>query len=83
MKRSVIFLCLLSAVVSTRLQAQEVLAEDVAPPFVVPMTEGLFRIFSAEPLGKKGFNIRYTQYQVNNAKSKYITLKQPEKVSAR
>ncbi|HCR17531.1 MAG TPA: hypothetical protein DIU35_08610 [Candidatus Latescibacteria bacterium] len=59
MKRSVIFLCLLSAVVSTRVQAQEVLAEDVAPPFVVPMTEGLFRIFSAEPLGKKGFNIRY------------------------
>ena len=59
MKRSVIFLCLLSAVVSTRVQAQEVLAKDVAPPFVVPMTEGLFRIFSAEPLGKKGFNIRY------------------------
>jgi hypothetical protein len=59
MKQIVFIICLLTSFGANRSQAQEVLAGDVAPPFIVPMTEGLFRIFAAEPLGKKGFNIRY------------------------
>ena len=40
---------------------QAVLSGDVAPPYSVPMAEGLFRIHAAEPLGKGGFNIRMLQ----------------------
>ena len=49
-------LCLFQA---GQARAQSVLAANVAPPFPVPMAEGLFRIDSAEPLGKGGFNLRY------------------------
>ncbi len=43
---------------SGRADAQSVLAEQVPPPFPVPAGEGLFRVASAEPLGRGGFNIR-------------------------
>jgi len=47
-----------------------VLPSDVASPFPVPMAEGLFRVASAEPLGKGGFSIRYLSeaYQISVAK---------------
>lgn len=38
--------------------AQDVLAEQVPPPFPLPAGEGLFRLSSAEPLGRGGFQIR-------------------------
>ena len=44
-----------------RAAAQSVLSRDVAPPYPVPMAEGLFRLQAAEPLGKKGFSIRMLQ----------------------
>lgn len=39
--------------------AQNVLAEQVPPPFPVPAGEGLFRLASAEPLGRGGFQVRF------------------------
>ena len=38
--------------------AQNVLSEQVPPPFPVPAGEGLFRLASAEPLGRGGLLIR-------------------------
>lgn len=38
--------------------AQNVLSEQVPPPFPVPAGEGLFRLAAAEPLGRGGFQVR-------------------------
>lgn len=45
---------------------QNVLSEQVPPPFPVPTGEGLFRLASAEPLGRGGFQIRFLNeaYQI-------------------
>lgn len=59
MKRLGLILAISVALAAGRAGAQGVRAEDVAGPFPVPMAEGLFRIQSAEPLGKGGFSIRY------------------------
>ncbi len=58
MKRFTVVIAL-CALCTGQAAAQAVLAERVAPAYAVPMAEGLFRILSAEPLGKGGFNIRY------------------------
>ena len=47
--------------------AQEVLSEQVPPPFPVPAGEGLFRLASAEPLGRGGIQFRLLNeaYQIS------------------
>tara|TARA_Y100000588_G_scaffold174217_1_gene188208 strand:- start:1629 stop:3020 length:1392 start_codon:yes stop_codon:yes gene_type:complete len=56
--RRLTFLFAFLFALGSRADAQSVLAEQVPPPFPVPAGEGLFRVGSAEPLGRGGFNIR-------------------------
>ena len=58
MTRLILAAALLSALPATG-HAQNVLAEQVPPPFPVPAGEGLFRLAAAEPLGRGGFQIRF------------------------
>jgi len=70
MKRFLGLLAVCTVLCGGRAAAQGVLAENVASPFPIPMAEGLFRVSSAEPLGKGGFNIRYLTeaYQISVGK---------------
>ena len=45
----------------------QVVSDRVSPPFSLPMGEGLYRIASAEPLGKGGIYLRYASeaYQIS------------------
>lgn len=45
----------------------QVVSERVSPPFALPMGEGLYRVASAEPLGKGGIYMRYASeaYQIS------------------
>ncbi|MBT3605626.1 MAG: hypothetical protein HN521_21395, partial [Candidatus Latescibacteria bacterium] len=45
----------------------QVVSDRVSPPFALPMGEGLYRIASAEPLGKGGIYLRYANeaYQIS------------------
>lgn len=52
------FVFALAIALCGRADAQSVVAEQVPPPFPIPAGEGLFRVGSAEPLGRGGLNIR-------------------------
>ena len=54
-----IILILSFLLVAGQAPAQQVLSEKVTPPFAVPTGEGLFRVSSAEPIGRGGLNFRY------------------------
>lgn len=45
----------------------QVVSDRVSPPFALPMGEGLYRVGSAEPLGKGGLYLRYASeaYQIS------------------
>jgi hypothetical protein len=47
--------------------AAQVVSDRVSPPFALPMGEGLYRVASAEPLGKGGLYLRYASeaYQIS------------------
>jgi hypothetical protein len=57
----------LTLALSSGVEAQDVLSEQVPPPFPLPAGEGLFRLASAEPLGQGGFQFRMLNeaYQIN------------------
>lgn len=57
--RSVAFAVLAALLGVGSPQAQSVVPEQAAPPYAVPMGEGLFRVTSAEPIGKGRLNIRF------------------------
>ena len=59
MKRLAVVFAVVAVGCSGPASAQNVLADQVASPFPVPMGEGLFRMPSAEPLGKGSISIRY------------------------
>ena len=59
MRRAILTSVMCVMVLANRADGQSVLAAQVAPAFPVPMAEGLFRIASAEPLGKGGYSLRY------------------------
>ena len=58
MTRFLVLLAISGALCVGRAAGQGVLAKNVASPFPVPAAEGLFRVASAEPLGKGGISLR-------------------------
>ena len=58
-KQAILTAAAVAATLTASVGAQSVLPEQVPPPFPVPAGEGLFRLASAEPLGRGGFQIRF------------------------
>lgn len=62
------FFLILAAIVLWHVPSgAQVISDRVSPPFSLPMGEGLYRIASAEPLGKGGLYLRYASeaYQIS------------------
>lgn len=55
------------ALITGRSDGQTVRAEQIPPPFPIPAGEGMFRVASAEPLGRRGFSLRLLNeaYQID------------------
>jgi hypothetical protein len=64
--RKFLFIVILMGIWNTQPSAQ-VVSDRVSPPVALPMGEGLYRVGSAEPLGKGGIYLRYASeaYQIS------------------
>lgn len=65
--RRFLFMIIMAMGLWPNLADAQVVSDRVSPPFSLPMGEGLYRIASAEPLGKGGIYLRYASeaYQIS------------------